>query len=90
MFINMILINAKDVAEKSNNVEVSANTIVSEDRKNEILAKLKDKAKNLNAGLDPESALLGMELTVYYVERGVRLRLKMRCLCNAASVNFFI
>lgn len=54
------------------NVGVSANTIVSEDRKDEILARLREKASNLNAGLDPESALLGMELTVYYVERGVR------------------
>jgi hypothetical protein len=50
----------------------TTNTIVTADRAAELKAKLAKKLNQLNVGLDPEQVSAGAELTVYYIEGGVR------------------
>lgn len=51
---------------------VGPNVLVTDERRAEIIAKLKAKRNNLNAGIDPEMFALGIELAVYHIERGAR------------------
>lgn len=46
--------------------------LVSDERKAELVARLKAKMNNLNAGIDPEMFAMGIELAVYHIERGAR------------------
>lgn len=51
---------------------VGPNVRVTDERRAEIMAKLRGKMNNLNAGIDPEMFALGIELAVYHIERGAR------------------
>lgn len=46
--------------------------LVSDERKAELVARLRAKMNNLNAGIDPEMFAMGIELAVYHIERGAR------------------
>ena len=51
----------------------ATNTLVSQDRRAELAARLKDKLKNqINSGIDPEILAIGAELTVFHIEAGAR------------------
>lgn len=48
------------------------NKLVSQDRAEELRAKLRNKLNNLNSGVDPEMMAMGTELAVYHIEAGAR------------------
>ncbi len=50
----------------------ASNKLVTADRAEELRKRLREKLKNLNSGIDPEVAMLGMELAVYHIEAGSR------------------
>jgi hypothetical protein len=46
--------------------------LVTDERKDELLKRLRDKLNQLNAGFDPELFAIGTELALYYLEKGTR------------------
>lgn len=51
---------------------VSSNTLVSDERAEELRAKLRSRLGRLNTGFDPELLAIGAELAAYHIEKGVR------------------
>lgn len=64
--------NANKVASNAKKVEVKANTLVTEERHEELVRRLKAKLGQLNSGYDPEMFALGAELAMYHIEKGAR------------------
>lgn len=70
----------KDLTEKinalagreSSSVYGSKNKLVTNDRAEELRAKLRSKLNQVSAGIDPELIALGTELAVYHIEAGAR------------------
>ncbi|MCG7492462.1 LPD38 domain-containing protein [Thalassobius sp. Cn5-15] len=51
----------------------AGNTLVSQDRADELRKRLKDKLKNqINSGFDPEMLSIGVELAAFHIEAGTR------------------
>lgn len=48
----------------------SQNKLVSNERYEQLKAKMKDKLSNLNAGVDPEMLAIGCEMAMYHIEAG--------------------
>lgn len=59
-------------AERPVPTNPSGNVLVTDERKEELLKRLREKRNQLNAGFDPEFFAIGTELALYYIERGVR------------------
>lgn len=53
-------------------VKVSENKFVTDERRAELEKRIKAKLSQLNSGVDPELIVLGTELALYHIERGVR------------------
>lgn len=62
----------KTEATQKPKVEVSENKVVTEERRAELEKLIKAKLSQLNSGIDPELIVLGTELALYHIERGVR------------------
>lgn len=48
------------------------NKVVTTERYQELSKRMKDKLNQLSAGVDPEIAMIGMEMAAYHIESGVR------------------
>lgn len=59
-------------AERPVPTNPSGNVLVTDERKEELLKRLREKRNQLNAGFDPEFFAIGTELALYYIERGIR------------------